>query len=673
MSKNILKGIKQDKRFDFLKFIDSNFFIYLILSTLFINLTIESLGRHSLKYGLLYLFDSPMVFLYNSFIIFASLFITYLFKRRLLLTLLISMVWTLLGIINGVVLTYRVTPFTGQDFKVIKNGLSLIAKYMKPGQIVLLGVATIVVIAVIVKIGFKSSRYINKTNNKIMIPAVSCMLVMMILLTKVTVRAEIVSDNFSNIADAYKDYGVPYCFLSSVVGTGINRPSDYSESLMQAIIDKNGEDSYPDKSKMPNILFLQLESFVDPTTIQNLSFSEDPVPNFRMLRDKYSTGYLTVPSIGAGTSNTEFEILTGMSMKYFGPGEYPYKTIMRETVAESTPYNLKEIGYNTHAIHNHAGGFYGRNTVFSRLGFDTFTSAEYMNITEYTPNGWAKDSILIDKIIKAMNSTQEQDFVQTITVQGHGSYEVEMEYNPEIIVSGIAEEKHSAYEYYVNQMHEVDNFIGELIEALSKYDEDVVLVMYGDHLPSLGLNEEDMVSKSLFNTEYIIWDNMGLEKQVEDLTSFQLSAEVLNRLGIHNGTITKFHQKRKGTIDYLTDLNKLQYDMLYGEHYVYNGELPYERTSIQMGIEKVRILETTRKNDDVYISGENFTKSCKVYVNNEKVDTIYQDENTLILEDMSLVHGDKVSIKVQSESGYTLSKTNDFEFKESTNEMFLPY
>ena len=130
------------------------------------------------------------------------------------------------------------------------------------------------------------------------------------------------------------------------------------------------------------------------------------MPNFRMLKDNYSTGYLTVPSVGAGTANTEFEILTGMSMRYFGPGEYPYKTILRETVAESTPYNLKELGYNTHAIHNHAGGFYGRNTVFSRLGFDTFTSIEYMNITEYTPNGWAKDAILTDKIMNAMISTK---------------------------------------------------------------------------------------------------------------------------------------------------------------------------------------------------------------------------------------------------------------------------
>ena len=103
---------------------------------------------------------------------------------------------------------------------------------------------------------------------------------------------------------------------------------------------------------------LQLESFFDPTHMKDLEFSEDPVPNFRKLKEEFSSGYLTVPSVGAGTANTEFEVITGMNLEYFGPGEYPYKTILRKTTAESINYNLKDIGYRTflcyyelHALH----------------------------------------------------------------------------------------------------------------------------------------------------------------------------------------------------------------------------------------------------------------------------------------------------------------------------------
>ena len=79
-------------------------------------------------------------------------------------------------------------------------------------------------------------------------------------------------------------------------------------------------------------------SFFDPTLVNYLDISEDPIPTFRKLMKEYSSGYYKVPSVGAGTANTEFESITGMSMHYFGPGEYPYKSILRETTCESAPY-----------------------------------------------------------------------------------------------------------------------------------------------------------------------------------------------------------------------------------------------------------------------------------------------------------------------------------------------
>ena len=74
-----------------------------------------------------------------------------------------------------------------------------------------------------------------------------------------------------------------------------------------------------------------------------------------------------MPAVGAGTANVEFEVMTGISVKFFGPGEYPYKSILRDVTCESTPYDLKTLGYTAHAIHNHRGAFYGRNRVFANM------------------------------------------------------------------------------------------------------------------------------------------------------------------------------------------------------------------------------------------------------------------------------------------------------------------
>ena len=92
------------------------------------------------------------------------------------------------------------------------------------------------------------------------------------------------------------------------------------------------------------------------------------------------------------------------------------------------------------------------------------------------------------------------------------------------------------------------------------------LVLYGDHLPALNLEAEDMESSSLYRTEYIIWDNFGLEQQDEPLAAYQLSAAVLGRLGHHHrADEPAFQQTCREEPTYRADLRMLQYDALYGK------------------------------------------------------------------------------------------------------------
>ena len=95
------------------------------------------------------------------------------------------------------------------------------------------------------------------------------------------------------------------------------------------------------------------------------------------------------------------------------------------------------------------------------------------------------------------------------------------------------EKNNYSWEYYVNQIHEMDIFVKELTTKLADYPEPVVLVMYGDHLPTMGLKVEDLENRYLYQTEYVIWDNMGLKRKQENIASYQIAAEVMNRVGIH--------------------------------------------------------------------------------------------------------------------------------------------
>ena len=510
-------------------------------------------------------------------------------------------------------------------------------------------------------------------------------------MTQGALKANIISDYFGNIAFAYLDYGFPYCFTNTLLNTGIKRPVNYTQATIEKLAETlmNSEDSSKlDNSNLvasndnsmvpqkqaPNIIMLQLESFFDPTHMIDLEFSEDPVPNFRKLKEQFSSGYLKVPSVGAGTANTEFEVISGMNLEFFGAGEYPYKTILRKTTAESINYDLKDLGYSTHAIHNNKGTFYTRQKVFKMLGFDTFTSIEYMNIEETTPLGWAKDKYLTKSIVDALKSTEGQDYIYTISVQGHGDYPTTpVENHSKITVSGLDDtERLTSFEYFTNEMYEMDQFIAELIQALSLINEDIVLVMYGDHLPTLGIEDAELSNGDIFETEYVIWNNFGLEKQDTDIEAYQLGAHVLNQLGIHHGTLINYHQQYKDTPDYLDNLKLLQYDMLYGERYIYGGVNLYEPTKMQMGVNEVLISEVYNDEDGNFIvKGQNFTEYSRVKINDTAHETTYIDPNTLMVSDYTLNEDDRFAIQQVTVTNHVLSTSAKYKVgQEEENNQF---
>ena len=441
----------------------------------------------------------------------------YLFRHRILARTIVGCFWFILGCVNGFLLLNRVTPFTGPDLKLINDAMRILNKYLSPGLVVAVLVGLGVLLLFFIWMFRKGWKFQGKMRYWLNIPLIVAGVAIFALTSKLAIDNRLLSTYFGNIAYAYQDYGYPYCLAVTIFDTGINEPNGYSKALMEDIVNSEGEIKETKKKNTDvNILFLQLETFIDPTEVNFLSFSEDPIPNFRKLSEEYSSGYYKVPAVGAGTANTEFESITGMSLHYFGAGEYPYKTILKETTCESAAYDLKKLGYSTHAIHNNEANFYGRRTVFSRLGFDTFTSEEYMpDISDTTPMGWVKDHILTDEIFKTMESTEGPDYVYTISVQGHGDYPTEpVLSDPEIKVTGAeSEEKNNAWEYYVNQLHEMDQFVKELTDRLSELDERVVLVMYGDHLPTMDLKVEDMKNRYLFQTKYVMWSNFDMKKK----------------------------------------------------------------------------------------------------------------------------------------------------------------
>lgn len=631
---------------------------------------VEVISRRDFISAFQFVGTHTLAYVYNSFLVFASLTLVYFFRRRAFWRFVISGFWTILGIINGCVLSNRVTPFGYTDLKCIPELFAMNnTSYFTAEQ------ATMVVFGLgafglfLVALFIKGPRYQGKLHY-VMYP-IACLSLFFVgipLTTNVAQSTNVIASYYANIAQGYSDYGFVYSFSSSVVDRGMSEPENYSKDTIEAIqtnVATAAQETSTNGTDGPNIICVLLESFCDPEDINFLETSEDPIPTFHYLEDNFSTGYLTVPVVGAGTANTEFEVLTGMSMQYFGTGEYPYKTILKKTDCEAIASDLSKIGYSSHVVHNNGGNFYSRANAFSMMGFDTFTSKELMNITEYTPNGsWSTDDILVGETIKSLDATEGSDFTYTITVCTHGDYPTEpVIENPAITISGVDDEAAAnQWTYYVNQLNAADKFISALIDKLSQRDEETIVVMFGDHLPTMGLTDDDMKSGSIYKTKYITWNNFGLPKEDADLYSYQLLASITDSVGIHEGTIFNYHQTQSESATYLEGLENLQYDLLYGKRYCYNGEDLYPASDLVMGLDEVEItsVRPSAIEDKIYIFGKNFTQSSRVFINGEKVPCSQVSTGMLSINSKYLTDGDSIVVNQMGSSNTVFRSSNEW-------------
>ena len=654
---------------------------FYILLPIVLEFLIEALSRKSLIAAVKYAINSPLLFAFNTLIIMLTLSIAMFFKREVFALTTISVVWVIFGIVNFVILHFRVTPFSAVDFTLIKSAISVSSHYLNLFTIAMIIVAIFVVLIGLICLFRKAPVNERHGYRKIIFSILCCLTlgVAIIVLHRSSNSVQALSTHYTNISEAYENYGFAYCFANSILDTGIKKPEDYSKQSVKKITKALKDEKNTDKR--PNIIFIQLESFFDVGYEKNLQFSEDPLPVFHSLQKKYSSGLVTVPTVGAGTVNTEFEILTGMRQHDFGVSEYPYKTVLKSKTSESICTDLKKLGYSTHAVHNNEATFYGRNTVFSNIGFDTFCSMEYMNGLTDSPNGWSNDDVLSREIMKTLDSTSGPDFTMAITVQSHGKYDGIALDDPTIKVTGAPERKEQAYEYYVNEIHEVDRMIDTLIKELSNRKEETVLVLYGDHLPSLDIQKDDLSNANLYQTQYVVWDNMNLKKKTKNLHAYQLYAEVLDRIQIHEGMITKYHQQTKHRSKlYLTGLTTLSYDLLYGDNYAYDGENPFKQTELQMGTEPVKLTSVQKTKSGYRVVGSGFTPYCKVYYDGTLVESEWISSECLQLQDeFELDEADKKDsgepetevteprdvpnafvVEVQSDDGVVLSSTQAY-------------
>ena len=614
----------------------------LVVLALLMTLIVELCNRGlSIPRLFQFIVASPLVFLLNVLVVLTSLVFSELFLHRIAMLGTICLLWLALGVVQYIVVKDRTTPFSSMDLLLIREALSLLSIYATLPQIILIFLGVFLLFALIIMLFTRAQRRKRRNPGHALVAFVGCALLCGMFETA-GMRTGLLPQRFDSLVDNYAEYGFPLVFTYTFGQMGIARPSNYSNETVGEILE-NIDEAEPARQALaedndavqPNILFVQLESFIDVGTVRGCKVSRDPTPCFNRLRSQCPGGMLYVPTIGGGTVNTEFEIITGLNLDYFAAGESPYSTILQQANCESMAYNMKQYGYTATALHNNGATFYNRNAVYPRLGFDCFVPLEYMQNVHTNALGWAKDEMLTDEIMTVLEGSKTPDLVLCITVESHGKYgEAYTPREGDIEVLALLEALPLApFQNYVNALPNTDAFLESLINKLSNFREPTVVVAYGDHLPALNLSEDMLNTGSIYATQYVVWNNFGHEFDTADLQAYRLNAYILGQLGYSGGTITRLHQSvapDDQSEDYLSKLELLEYDMLYGDQQAVDGDSLYETTDMRLGSREITITDAELDYRRLLVKGNNFTIYSRVVLDGQILDTLFVDSGHII-------------------------------------------
>lgn len=651
-----------------------------IAAGLVITFASESLLREGMEFALDFVhFVEHKKFIANFLLVLAVTSPCLLFKRVYLVLGIISEVLVGFCIASFVMYSFRGTPLTYSDFFAIQDGLAIAGEYVTMPMIVTAGVFIVALVFVNLKLSSIKVKKKKKANIFAILVIVAVCIFAKVNLNYVLAEG-ILAPVTWDIKYSYNQNGFFFSLYNSYLGYKREKPELYNEENITAIresledqvrnkfiLSSSGDATGSNSANVdnvateenPNVILIQLESIMDPLTVEGVELTGDPLKNIREISGKTSSGKFFVPTYGGGTARSEFEVLTGMSLDYFSSGELPHNTYLKKECIESIAYVLDSDIYDKTLIHNYQGSFYERNKAYEHLGFERYIPMEYMYNRQFEGE-YPEDQLILDNIIETIETTDKSDFIFAIGVQTHGGYNQEYtSEDSEIIVSGSLDQNYiNQLQDYVDDLVMVDRMVGELVEYVDNLEEPTILAIYSDHLPAYAPIGSQYTQEELYTTQYFIYDNMGFEKVDRDIEAYQLTTRIFDLLNLPGGVMNQFHRIYKGEEDYQKKMEYLQYDMLDGKKYIYNKTAPYSRTKMKYGIRDIVIEDASISGNTIEVTGVNLNEYSCIYVDGKPITTEYVSENKIIGE-LSDSKASKVSVHQLTRRNKSLGSSNE--------------
>ena len=362
--------------------------------------------------------------------------------------------------------------------------------------------------------------------------------------------------DFFNQTRGYEAKGAVAEFLVNTRYLNLAQPDDYDTSTLEKNITESTEEDAPtiletalehsnqtssttsSTVKDPNIIVIMNESFSDLSVIGDFDTTVDYMPFINSLKNEENciSGYSYVSTIGTGTSNTEYEFLTGNTMGFLPIGSNAYQLYVKNTIP-SLVSTLKSQGYSASAFHPYYKENWNRINVYNDMGFDSYTGygdySDFDKIRLFVSD--QSDFEHVEQLYENRD-TSKPFFLFNVTMQNHSSYDQDTGSWFQQVKLANMEGTYPQAEQYLSLIKETDDAFAELVSYFKSVDEPTIILMYGDHQPYIeDAFYEEVMGKKLsdltdeeqqkrYITRFVMWANYDIpEGWIDEISVNYLS------------------------------------------------------------------------------------------------------------------------------------------------------
>lgn len=318
-------------------------------------------------------------------------------------------------------------------------------------------------------------------------------------------------------------------FLSLSKVKAMDKPDNYSQKTMESLAKKYAKEAQAINQTRPNkltdntVIMILSETFSDPARVPGVSFTLDPIPNIRNVKNTTTSGLMLSPGYGGGTANIEYQALTGLNLANFNDSLIvPYQQLVPN---QNNPYSFNQIwmekyGKNAStAVHPFQQSMYLRNINYKKFGFsylytlDSKIPLEHTGCIDRSP--YVSDSEAYQSILGLIDKQQNwksSQFLQLVTMQNHlpyGDYYDNNEFSDANISEDLSDGERWNINTYTKGINWTDQETADFLNQLDQINKPITVIFYGDHLPGIyDTADMDKNNKTvLHETDYFIWSN----------------------------------------------------------------------------------------------------------------------------------------------------------------------